>query len=155
MTGCVFKTYWAGRDGMVDTEAFGHMLADKVGLPDWCDCDRYFNTIAKHTADDPIDAEYMHELTNRIAIGESKAITSDPILQALKNAWDTSLSLMPSSGGAPQEPAAEPSGRPAPTAARPRPRRCVPPAPAPRSWTRPSWRVSWRAERATHSPWYG
>lgn len=117
MTGCVFKTYWAGRDGMVDTEVFGHMLADRVGLPDWCDRDRYFNTIAKHTADDPIDAEYMHELTNRIAIGESKAVASDPILQALKNAWDTSLSLMPSSGGAPQEPAAEPVERPAPKAA--------------------------------------
>lgn len=117
MTGCVFKTYWAGRDGMVDTEVFGHMLADKVGLPDWCDRDRYFNTIAKHTADDPIDAEYMHELTDRIAIGEAKAVASDPILQALKNAWDTSLSLMPSSGGAPQEPAAEPAERPAPKAA--------------------------------------
>lgn len=117
MTGCVFKTYWAGRDGMVDTEVFGHMLADKVGLPDWCDRDRYFNTIAKHTADDPIDAEYMHELTNRIAIGEAKAIASDPILQALKNAWDTSLSLMPAADGAPQEPAAESAERPASKAA--------------------------------------
>ena len=117
MTGCVFKTYWAGRDGMVDTEVFGHMLADRVGLPDWCDRDRYFNTIAKHTADDPIDAEYMHELTDRIAIGEAKAVASDPILQALKNAWDTSLSLMPAADGSPQEPAAEPAERPAPKAA--------------------------------------
>lgn len=117
MTGCVFKTYWAGRDGMVDTEVFGHMLADKVGLPDWCDRDRYFNTVAKHTADDPIDAEYMHVLTDRIAIGEAKAIASDPILQALKNAWDTSLSLMPAADGAPQEPAAEPAERPASKAA--------------------------------------
>lgn len=89
-TGCVFKTWWAGRDGMVDTEVFGHMLADTVGLPDWCDRERYFNTIAKHGADDPIDAQYMHELTDRIAIGESKAIASDPILQALKDAWDAS-----------------------------------------------------------------
>lgn len=89
-TGRIFKTWWAGRDGMVDTEVFGHMLADRVGLPDWCDRDRYFNTIAKHTADDPVDAEYMHELTDRIAIGESEAIATDSTLQALKDAWDES-----------------------------------------------------------------
>ena len=119
MTGCVFKTYWAGRDGMVDTEVFGHMLADKVGLPNWCDRDRYFNTIAKHTADDPIDAEYMHELTNRIAIGESKAIASDPILQALKDAWDESeMNFGGSADEGPAKPAADAAG-------------VAPPAPAP------------------------
>lgn len=103
-TGRIFKTWWVGHDGMVDTEVFGHMLADTVGLPDWCDSDRYFNTIAKHTADDPIDAEYMHELTDRIAIGEIKAMASDLTLQTLKDAWDASEANF---GGMP-EPSCEP-----------------------------------------------
>lgn len=114
-TGRIFKTWWAGRDGHVDTEVFGHMLADRVGLPDWCDRDRYFNTIAKHSADDPIDAEYMHELTNRIAIGEEKALATDSILRLLRDSWEESKLNFPESNpsGERKEPAVEsPTERP-------------------------------------------
>ena len=83
----VFKTYWAGRDGMSDTEALGRYLAEHVGLPDDVDADAYADTLRRHGEDDPADGRFMNFLTERVEMSEEKAIASDPILAALHQAW--------------------------------------------------------------------
>jgi len=107
-TGRVFKTWWAGRQGMTDTEWYGRTLARLGFLPDWVDRERYFNTIAKHGPDDPVDAEYMRELTERISLPYEKAVDSNEILRALKDCWDESKMNFGGSGPAPAGP--EPHG---------------------------------------------
>lgn len=121
-TGRVFKVWWAGHDGMKDTEALGRLLTDRVGLPDGVDRARYLNTISPHGPDDPIDAEYVHELTERISLPYADALASDAILASLKQVWDDSRMnfegpAAPSDGpddGSPSTPSPTPSD-PAPT----------------------------------------
>ena len=89
--GLVFKTAYAGDESMSDTEALGRALVERIGVPDDVDADRYLDTLRPHGEDDPVDAEYMHYLTERIDLPMKDAIASDSTLRHLKDAWDESI----------------------------------------------------------------
>lgn len=127
----IFKTWWAGRDGMVDTEWYGRTLAGMGFLPDWVDRDRYFNTIGKHGPDDPIDAQYMHELTDRISLPLDKAIATDQILSELRNALADAEANFGGGGDDEGEPASSSESSPSGGNDDPAPIPGAPPAPVP------------------------
>ena len=95
---CIFKTFYAGHDGMRDTEVLGRTLAQSVGLPEGIDQDRYFDTLRMHSGDDPIDVNYMNLLTSRIDMPYTDALMTDSILMQLKKGWDESKRLFLASG---------------------------------------------------------
>lgn len=99
--GLVFKTAYAGDGSMSDTEALGRMLVERIGVPDDVDADRYLDTLRPHGEDDPVDAEYMHFLTERIDLPLKDAIASDSTLKHLKDAWDESISNFGDDSAAP------------------------------------------------------
>lgn len=86
----IYKTFWAGHDGMSDTEALARALVDTIGLPADVDERRYLDTIRHHDPEDPMDAEYMKYLTDRITPSYQDMLDTDPILKALKTAWEAS-----------------------------------------------------------------
>jgi hypothetical protein len=88
--GRVYKTYWAGRDGMSDVEVFGRRLVDLLGLPDDVDRGKYLDTLRKHGPDDQIDGAFMNFLTQRIDLPLQKALATDSILRLLKEGWEDS-----------------------------------------------------------------
>ncbi|RSX49830.1 hypothetical protein [Bifidobacterium castoris] len=85
---CVFKTCYPGGDGRSDTYRLAAALVDLVGLPDGIDPARFLRLLEPHGEDDPVDAEYMRAMTERIDLDYGTALRSDPILVALKDAWD-------------------------------------------------------------------
>lgn len=88
--GRVFKTFWAGHDGLSDTQALAAALIDRVGVPDDVDAARFLDTLRPHGPDDPVDVDYMRYLTERIDLPYDEALASDSMLVALKDAWDES-----------------------------------------------------------------
>lgn len=90
--GIVFKTCYAGVDGMSDTERLARALVERIGLPDDVDESRFLGTLRPPSEDHPMDAEYMRFLTDRISLSEEDAIRSDSTLAELKRAWDESKS---------------------------------------------------------------
>ena len=88
--GLVFKSFWAGHDGMGDTEALGRTLADIVGLPQGIDRDAYLDTLRHHGEDDPVDAAFMNMLTDRITLPHAQALATDPFLADLHARLDES-----------------------------------------------------------------
>lgn len=87
---CVFKTCYAGDSQYSDTYRLAQALIERIGVPDGVDATRFSKLLEPHGEDDPVDAEYMHEMTSRIDLPYGKALESDPILVALKQAWEES-----------------------------------------------------------------
>ena len=87
---CVFKTCYAGDSQYSDTYRLAQALIERIGVPDGVDATRFLKLLEPHGEDDPVDAEYMHEMTSRIDLPYGKALESDPILVALKQAWEES-----------------------------------------------------------------
>lgn len=85
---CVFKTCYAGGGERSDAYRLASALVPLVGVPDGVDADRFLRLLEPHGEDDPVDAEYMHEMTGRVALDYATALRSDPILVALRDAWD-------------------------------------------------------------------
>lgn len=86
----IFKTFWAGHDGMSDTEALAHALVDYVGVPDDIDAPRFLDTLRKHGPDEPVDVEYMNYLTDRISMSYEDALHTDTMLPLLRDALQES-----------------------------------------------------------------
>lgn len=116
---CVFKTCYAGDSQYSDTYRLAQALIERIGVPDGVDATRFSKLLEPHGEDDPVDAEYMHEMTSRIDLPYGKALESDPILVALKQSWEESKAgyETPSPMPAGDEPETAdgpvPSGRPA------------------------------------------
>lgn len=87
---CVFKTCYAGDSQYSDTYRLAEALMSRIGVPDGVDANRFLKLLEPHGEDDPVDAEYMHEMTTRIDLDYRKALESDPILVALKQSWEES-----------------------------------------------------------------
>ncbi|MCR1995041.1 FtsK/SpoIIIE domain-containing protein [Bifidobacterium animalis] len=87
---CVFKTCYAGDSQYSDTYRLAQALIERIGVPDGVDATRFLKLLEPHGEDDPVDAEYMHEMTSRIDLPYGKALESDPILVALKQSWEES-----------------------------------------------------------------
>lgn len=87
---CVFKTCYAGDSQYSDTYRLAQALIERIGVPDGVDATRFSKLLEPHGEDDPVDAEYMHEMTSRIDLPYGKALESDPILVALKQSWEES-----------------------------------------------------------------
>lgn len=87
---CVFKTCYAGDSQYSDTYRLAQALIERIGVPDGVDATRFSKLLEPHGEDDPVDAEYMHEMTSRIDLPYGKALESDPILMALKQSWEES-----------------------------------------------------------------
>lgn len=87
---CVFKTCYAGDSQYSDTYRLAQALIERIGVPDGVDATRFSELLEPHGEDDPVDAEYMHEMTSRIDLPYGKALESDPILVALKQSWEES-----------------------------------------------------------------
>ena len=115
--GRVYKTYWAGRDGMSDVEVFGRRLVDLLGLPDDVDRGKYLDTLRKHGPDDQIDGAFMNFLTQRIDLPLQKALATDSILRLLKEGWEDSKAEF---GG--EAPTPAPSGGDDGTGTKPKPK---------------------------------
>lgn len=87
---CVFKTCYAGDSQYSDTYRLAQALIERIGVPDGVDATRFLKLLEPHGEDDPVDAEYMHEMTSHIDLPYGKALESDPILVALKQSWEES-----------------------------------------------------------------
>lgn len=86
----IFKTFWAGHDGMGDVQALATALVDAIGVPDGVDASAFLDTLAKHGPDNPVDGQVMNALTERIDLPYQTALASDETLAALKEGWDDS-----------------------------------------------------------------
>lgn len=84
----VFKTFYAGHDGMSDTEALGRALVERIGLPDGVDEAKYLDSLRRHGEDDPVDGAFMNMLTDRVSLGRADALKSDAMLDMLSQALD-------------------------------------------------------------------
>ncbi len=86
----VFKTTYAGTQDRSDTYMLAQALVDRIGVPDGVDAARFLRTLEPHGEDDPVDAEYMRWLTDRVSMPYARALATDPVLSAIKGAWDES-----------------------------------------------------------------
>lgn len=86
----VFKTTYAGTRDRSDTYMLAQALVDRIGVPDGVDAARFLRTLEPHGEDDPVDAEYMRWLTDRVSMPYARALATDPVLSAIKGAWDES-----------------------------------------------------------------
>lgn len=86
----VFKTTYAGTASRSDTYMLAQALVDRIGVPDGVDAARFLRTLEPHGEDDPVDAEYMRWLTDRVSMPYARALATDPVLSAIKGAWDES-----------------------------------------------------------------
>lgn len=86
----VFKTAYAGTQDRSDTYMLAQALVDRIGVPDGVDAARFLRTLEPHGEDDPVDAEYMRWLTDRVSMPYARALATDPVLSAIKGAWDES-----------------------------------------------------------------
>lgn len=86
----VFKTTYAGTQDRSDTYMLAQALVDRIGVPDGVDATRFLRTLEPHGEDDPVDAEYMRWLTDRVSMPYARALATDPVLSAIKGAWDES-----------------------------------------------------------------
>lgn len=86
----VFKTTYAGTQNRSDTYMLAQALVDRIGVPDGVDAARFLRTLEPHGEDDPVDAEYMRWLTDRVSMPYARALATDPVLSAIKGAWDES-----------------------------------------------------------------
>ena len=59
-------------------------------MPNGVDAARFLRTLEPHGEDDPVDAEYMRWLTDRVSMPYARALATDPVLSAIKGAWDES-----------------------------------------------------------------
>ena len=86
----VFKTTYAGTRDRSDTYMLAQALVDRIGVPNGVDAARFLRTLEPHGEDDPVDAEYMRWLTDRVSMPYARALATDPVLSAIKGAWDES-----------------------------------------------------------------
>ena len=87
----VFKTFWAVRDGLTDTQALGAWLINQIGLPDGVDETKYVESLRPVTEDTTVDVDFSSFLTSRIALGETDALNTSDVLPLLYAAWQDSL----------------------------------------------------------------